>query len=59
MKASADGESFSESKFWVDSKERIVRSEDRGGLVRNGTPRFEEIETYEYDPTIKIEAPAN
>lgn len=52
-----DGPSYSESKYWLNSDGLIVRLERRTGLASNSKPNSVTIETYEYDPTIKIEAP--
>jgi len=55
--AGTDGPSFLESQFWIDEKGLIVRYETRRGLVSSKMPSYEQVETYVYDPTIKIEAP--
>ena len=53
----SDGPSFIRSTFWVDSSGRLVRYESSRGLVKGPTVTYRNIETYEYDPNIKIEAP--
>ena len=55
--AESDGLSFWESKYWIDNEGFIRRYETRRGLVKDLTASFEMVETYEYDPRIKIEAP--
>jgi hypothetical protein len=52
-----DGPTYWESKYWFDKNGLILRSELRRGLVKEPKPYYEMIETYQYDPKIKIEAP--
>lgn len=56
--ADTDGPSFWESKYWLDARGLITRYETRRGLVANrSTPRYEMVESYDYDPNVKIEVP--
>lgn len=52
-----DGPSFWENKYWLDRLGFMVRQEIRQGLVEKNEILRSIVETYEYDPNIKIEAP--
>ncbi|MBK9165238.1 MAG: hypothetical protein IPM21_15290 [Acidobacteria bacterium] len=55
--ADSDGPLFWNSSFWVDSSGRLVRNEISTGFVKGPIVTYQNIETIEYDPNIKIEAP--
>lgn len=52
-----DGPSYWDSKHWFDNDGLILRSEHRRGLLKEPEPYYQQVETYEYDPKIKVEAP--
>lgn len=52
-----DGLSFSETIFWLNSSEQIIRQEVKEGWISSGKVKITNLSLYTYDPTIKIEAP--
>ncbi len=52
-----EGRSFYESKFWLSKDGLIIREERSDGLIEPKRINRVTIDTYEYDPQIKIEAP--
>jgi len=52
-----EGLSFSELKMWINKDGLMVRQEQTSGLIDPKTVRHSTIDTYEYDPKIKVEAP--
>jgi hypothetical protein len=53
-----EGLTFSETTFWLNRDNLIIREEIRTGLVNKGKARRTNVSSYEYNPKdLKIEAP--
>lgn len=52
-----EGLSYYETKYWLSKDGLLITEEFRYGLIDSNTVKRITVDTYEYDPNIKIEAP--